>query len=140
MSDIKKLGCCTLCDEEVFEITRRAPRESSFSREPLSVGRPLPGSRRDSLVLTNGSTMDLTFCANCRPTAENLPKIWRKCRASLAREGMNDYRERYTRELDSGTMTQLSLGQQWITGKFQLDLAKTIPLGVLNRQPWREVV
>jgi hypothetical protein len=140
MSDIKKLGCCTLCDEEVFEITRRAPRDGPFSREPIAVGRPLPGSRRDSLVLTNGSTVDLTFCESCKPTAENLPVIWKKCRASLAREGKNDYRERYTKELDSGNMTQLDLCQQWITGKFQLDLAKTIPLGVLSKRAWQEVV
>ena len=140
MSSPKKLGCCSLCDKEVFEVIRRASRDCSFPRMILQVGKPLPEARRATVLLTGGSTMDLTLCGECKLDAESLVEVWARVRAGWAQEGCNSYRKRYTKELNNGTIPDLTLAQQWTTGRNQLDIAKQIPIGVLYEQSWQEVV
>lgn len=72
----KLIGCCTKCDEEVFEIVRRDPE----TRVPVQIGAPLETAMRANFVMADGSRMDLTFCRKCSDglTPEDLPHIWNR--------------------------------------------------------------
>lgn len=61
---LKRNGCCSKCDCEVFEIVTRNPE----TREPLRVGAPLDNAMRAEFIMVNGSIMDLTFCRDCLET------------------------------------------------------------------------
>lgn len=140
MSDPRNLlGCCVLCDKEVFEIFQRARRDAAIGRIPLKIGRPHPEARRVTLVLANGRRMDVSLCGDCEATPQTLPELWRIVRRGLAIEGRNEYRDAYTREAGRGRIHRLKLYQQWLTGAWQLGQVYNVPLGVLYEQPWTEV-
>lgn len=57
----KLTGCCSACDVECFEVLTR-----DAERRPKQTGRPLDHAWRLGLLMVNGSTMDLTFCTDCK--------------------------------------------------------------------------
>ncbi len=124
----KKAGLCSLCDAEVFEVVTFWPDNS-----PRQLGRPLPGARRDTLLMTDGSQATFTFCDECHPTPENLPRLWARARVALSLEGQNGYRE-------SRKIEPLTPRQQMMTGAAQLQIGRQVPLGLLYSQPWHEVL
>jgi len=86
---VKKIGCCTSCGKEVYEITKRFPSDHPYAKEPVSVGKPIDAVTR-TLLLTDGSTMDLTYCSECEV---NFSKDWRTVLNAWAREMTDEYRE-----------------------------------------------
>ena len=88
MSDVKLSGCCTLCDEPVFEVVARWQEGERHAGEPRRLGPPLDHARRITFLLLDGSTNDLTFCASCMEslTPAQYPAIWQKNLRSWQRE------------------------------------------------------
>lgn len=131
---MKILGCCTLCDGPIFEVTEQyGPGSHPLAGKPRRVGMPLDGTKRVTLLLANGNRTDVTLCEECEVTAENLPRIHQRLRESWAYEGTNGKRE------NLGAMP-LDLEQQWVTGRCQLSEVDNVPIGILYQEPWVETI
>ena len=89
MTNVKRPGCCTLCDAEVFEVVRRNPE----TRAPIQVGRPLETAMRVTFLLQSGSQMDLTFCRACtdKLAPHDYAGIWKRVLASWIAESGKDH-------------------------------------------------
>ena len=74
---MKRLGCCTLCDREVFEVVRRYT-EGEVAGWPKQVGAPHAEARRVWLVFADGTIGAATLCGECAVTPETLPQVLRR--------------------------------------------------------------
>lgn len=85
----KKLGCCSKCDKEVFEILKR----DSDTRLPIKVGAPLDNAVRANFQLIDGSSMDLTLCDECANslTAQDHAFLWQRAMLSWVDESGGDH-------------------------------------------------
>ncbi|KKM73967.1 hypothetical protein LCGC14_1405090 [marine sediment metagenome] len=117
--NIKRNGCCTLCDEPVFEI---APSTGA-------VGQPLDNAVRATLILTDGSTVSLTFCDQCE-TETKLTEIWSKCVETMAFQ-CNHLAEIKGRKVSD---QEIEVAQQEV-----IRLMGMVPLGVVGAIAWSEV-
>lgn len=125
---VKRNGCCTLCDEPVFEITDRFPASDPRAGQPRAIGKALEGARRIALVLTDGSTVTLSFCSDCAPGIQDkLGEIWRKCLDTMAfnHENLAAIKGRPL------TPEEVSSSEAVLLG-----LASMVPLGVVTDLPW----
>ena len=88
MSDYKITGCCTCCDDEVFDILSRFGENGLRPGEPERIGRPHDDALRIEFLLNDGTTSYLTFCGACAVmlTPEQYPEIWAKVLRSWERE------------------------------------------------------
>lgn len=128
----KKLGCCSMCDAEVFEARTRYPPDHSLSKEIRQVGKCLDGAKRMTFVLANGSQTDFTFCNSCNPQPRHLPDLWKKTMAAMALQSDPAHRVAIgAGQLNSSQLAEMKRGL--------LKLANTPPLGVLYQQSWSEV-
>ncbi len=125
---MKRLGCCTLCDKEVFEIKERFTG-GDVDGLAKTLGRPYEEARRITLVLIDGKHMALTFCGDCEVMPETLPEIHRKARLAWAFEATNATREQLKGE-------PLDLAGQWRYGAHQILQTNIIPIGVLHEESW----
>lgn len=119
MSRVKLTGCCTKCDKEVYVIKRRYPQDSPLAGEPREVGQPI-NAVKYTLLLLDGSHMDLTFCPTCEP--DDLPFVWKKVIASFAREMMDNYRK----AIGLAPITQRKPYDDWF-----LHIIHNYPIGIL---------
>jgi hypothetical protein len=95
MSDTKKAGCCTLCDNEVYEVRSYFPMESILAGFPRKLGKPLPSARKVSYALRDGSHCDLTCCETCEPAMRDpaqFPALWQKVLRTFLFEERDDVR------------------------------------------------
>ncbi len=123
MADRKLIGCCTVCDEPIFEVASRHT-EGPYKGEIKQLGAPLPGARRLTMVRISGNTSYLSLCAECEVTSENLPTLAKKEVAAMV----------FERNLAKDTMAQAEHREK-VLRLFEFD----IPLGVLGETPWSEV-
>lgn len=123
MIDRKRIGCCTICDEPIFEVIARHT-EGPYMGEIKQMGRPLPGARRLTMVRISGRTNYMSLCGKCRVTSDNLPELAKKEVAAMV----------YERNLAHDTMEQAENREKMLK-LFAWD----IPLGVLGETPWSEV-
>lgn len=86
--EVKHLGCCTSCSKEVYEITRRYPLDHPYAKEPLQTGKSINAVIK-TLLMTDGSSMDLTYCPDCKV---NFSKDYRTVLDAWAREMTDEYR------------------------------------------------
>jgi len=94
MSDVKKTGCCTLCDAEVYEIISYFP-DGPLLGFPRKIGKALPNAYTVDYILTEGSIASLTCCESCRADMINeafFPAIWAKVMRSFMFEEQPDVR------------------------------------------------
>ena len=92
--DVKKTGCCTLCDTEVHEVKTYFP-EGPLYRFPRKIGKPLPSKVSIEYVLSDGSRATLTSCTACESAMldpANFPSIWRKVIRTFMFEEQDDVR------------------------------------------------
>lgn len=126
--NIKRNGCCTLCDEPVFEVIDRFPSSHLRAGHPRSLGAALEGATRVSLLLTDGSSTTLSFCARCAPEiGSRLVEIWRKCLATMAYHH-NNIAEIKERPATNEEIAASEADVVW--------LASLVPLGVIETLPW----
>lgn len=95
MNDVKKAGCCTLCDAEVYEVRSYFPMDSVLAGFPRQIGRPLPTARKISYALRDGSHADLTSCGACEGDMRDparFPAIWQKVLRTFLFEERDDVR------------------------------------------------
>lgn len=95
MSDVKKIGSCTLCDAEVYEI-KTVFSEGPMLGFPRNVGKALPNAYTVNYVLTDGSLASLTCCESCRADMLNeefFPAIWAKVMRSFILEEDDEVRK-----------------------------------------------
>lgn len=129
---MKRLGCCTLCDKEVWDVTARFV-DSELSGRPRSVSQPHESARRVWLLFANGNHGYVTLCDDCQATHETLPEIHAQIRRAWAFEGTNGKREQAGEK-------PLTERQQWIQGAWQLGEVDNIPIGVLCEERWTDVM
>ncbi len=129
----KKLGCCTICDTLIAPVIVTFPSDHPYAGEPRKIGRPFDDSIRLVIILTDGSTIDVTVCKECAVTAEdNLCLIWRKIVAGWARETSDEHRmligaKAYTKKERSDV------------NKWKAKILKHIPIGILCKTNWKDV-
>jgi len=129
---VKKTGCCTMCDKEVFEIVQRYAQDSPIKKEPMKIGKPYPEAVLKVFVLMDGSTMDLTFCDQCDPEPKDFPVIWKKVLKSWARELDPDHRRLL--KLSPLQGEKLKQATIWFESmKFNL------PMGIISSRKWNEL-
>ena len=84
---VKRSGCCTCCDDPVYEV-REMYVEGPLAEHPRRIGPMLEHGTQVTMLLTDGSTADVTMCLTCaqalRPAM--YPALWRACveRAALS--------------------------------------------------------
>lgn len=83
---MKLVGCCTLCDTEVFEVLKRFT-DGPMKGEAKQLGRPLLNAEKVTMVLLgSGHHATVTVCNKCEVTPDNLPFLWRKVMMATRRE------------------------------------------------------
>ena len=86
----KKTGCCTLCGQEMYEVSRRWPQGHPYASEARQVGRPKMPIIRQHFVQTNGKIAVFSFCDACfEHVHEKIVEIWAKALAAF------DYERRH---------------------------------------------
>lgn len=94
MNDVKRAGCCTRCDTEVFEVKTRF-LEGPLAGFPRQLGKHSEQAYRIDYALTDGSICTLTACEACREWMSdpaNLPAIWQKVLRTFVFEERADVR------------------------------------------------
>jgi hypothetical protein len=92
---VKRAGCCTLCDVEVYEVKTRWTIPA-LAGEPRQIGQPTVNAVRATYALSDGSKMALTFCRACMLTAMEpvaFPEIWKIVLKAFERELSPEYLE-----------------------------------------------
>jgi hypothetical protein len=123
MADIKKLACCTICDEPIFEITQRWV-EGPYKGEVKQVGQPLPGARRVTIVRISGNQSYWSLCSECEIEPAMMAQLNKKEVRAMVKE----------RSIAQHTAEQSEQNEKMLK-LFEFD----IPLGVLGETPWSEV-
>ena len=136
---VKIPGCCSVCDEPIFEIKRRIPRDHPLAGLPVELGGPLRGAKRHWLMMADGTFTNFSTCADCEITSHNICEVWAKARELMAREGSNAYREVFSRNSSWGFMSPHTPKQEMKMGHQQLAYGRNIIFGVLTTQDWSEV-
>lgn len=119
----KRIGCCTFCDKEIFEVVSRYS-EGPFKGEIREVGLPLPGARRVMIVRASGNTTPWSYCGTCEILPDDMPYLNTKEIGAMVKE----------RSVAHDTMAQ-SEARAKMLRLFEWD----IPIGVLGEMPWTEV-
>ena len=90
----KKLGCCSVCDAEIYEIKLRYT-QPPLERVPRQLGKPLDKAWKVEFVLQDGSTMSLSFCEDCKNKLNEtqFPSLWNRVLESWIFEMRNDVRK-----------------------------------------------
>ena len=86
---MKKIGCCTSCGKEVYEILKRFPSDHPYAKEPKEVGNSINAVTK-TLILSNNSEMTLTYCPDCEVDFE---KDWQTVLDGWEREMSDEYRK-----------------------------------------------
>ena len=83
----KKTGCCTLCNQEIYEVSRRWPQGHPYAGEIRQLGRPKMAVIRQYFVQTNGKIAVISFCEDCAKDADDgVVEIWAKALAAFGYE------------------------------------------------------
>ncbi len=123
MAEIKKLACCTICDEPIFEITQRHT-EGPYKGEAKRVGAPVPGARRVTIVRISGNQSYCSLCKDCQLEPSMMVELGKKEVRAMVKE----------RSIAKDTPAQATQREKMLK-IFEFD----IPLGVLGEVPWSEV-
>lgn len=91
---VKRLGSCSICDKEIYEITLRYTTPP-LERIPRKLGKPTNDAWKVEFVLRDGSTMSLSFCEDCKKklTEAQYPALWKKVMESWIFEMRDDVRK-----------------------------------------------
>ena len=123
VAEIKKLACCMVCDEPIFEVTARHT-EGPLVGEVRQVGASLPGSRRVYIVRISGSHSYWSVCATCEILPEEMARLSKKELRAMVRE----------KQVANHNAVQVEANQRMLRL-----LEYDIPLGKLGEKPWSEV-
>lgn len=84
---MKKLGCCTLCGAEVYEVKEYLDRpDSPRHGHPCRLGPMLEHGTQIVFQMSDGSEGAVAFCVTCagRLTPGDYPAVWHLIRESNA--------------------------------------------------------
>lgn len=127
----KIAGQCTLCDDPCFAVETTHPEGHPYAGQPNRLGAVTPDAMRLTFALTDGSSVDLTFCEGCSEKAnDNLPEIWQRCLAAQAYEIDN---------IENITKAKRTATELYQVRALNMKLAHIIPLGVLYSRRWTEI-
>lgn len=129
----KLLGHCSICDAQVAEFTHQYPQSHPYAGEPTRLGEFHDDALRATLVLTNGSMMDVTICTECEPLLEtSILKIWDQVVAGWKLEISDEHRVLIN--LKPYTESQREDVNLW----FKTACGEP-PMGVLCVRPWKDI-
>lgn len=74
---MKWYGLCSLCDVEVFEIEQYHTK-GDLTGMPCRPGKPKKNAWRTTYRLSDGTTCDLTLCAEHAQSVD-FAQLWRRC-------------------------------------------------------------
>ncbi len=135
MSEVrrKRLGLCSICDCRIADFSATYPQGHFCAGEPSKADRPHDAAVRVTLILSSGSTMDITVCGPCDRFVETgLAVLWKRILLGFKYESSNEFREGM--RLKAYTAEQRITVNSWLR-----EMTRIIPLGVLYRRNWKDV-
>lgn len=133
--EIKKklIGCCSVCDKEVFKILEVYPQEHPYAGEPRRAGRPLEDAVRATILLTDGKKLDITLCEACYEVSElHISLIWKRLLYSWAQEVTPE-------NLQALGKPQLNKRQREQVDKWLVEMQSQAILGIVYAERWTEI-
>lgn len=121
---MKTPGCCSCCGRDCFEVIEFFPPGHPLDGRARRLGPPLECAERVTLLLTDGTTADVTVCADCQDI--DLAHLWRECLGAFRFE--EDNRQALGVHPNPGVITFLN------------HVMQQVPVGVLGRRGWPEVL
>jgi hypothetical protein len=105
----KIAGCCSLCDEPVYEVKQRWDAGEKRAGEPKVLGPANPDATRIEFLLFNGRRTSMTFCGQCAEslTFEQYTPLWQKNLNGYMRE-QNGSPEKFKDEFANGLLCELA--------------------------------
>ena len=130
---MKRVACCSCCDEELFDVWEYWPENHAvFPGHPRKTRTPRDNALRLTVILVNGSMMNLTVCEHCLPELHlSIPALWQGIKAQTRRVrqghkalGQESFSEEKNVEADG----------------YNLKFNDNVPLGVLCWQRWKDIL
>lgn len=127
---IKQPGLCTLCATPCFEVRLRYDDKFRHLNGRIrALGKPLPNAWKVTLLLLDGSRMDLTVCETCVNGVESkVPELWGNVLESYREELSDPYRQ------DVG----LNLFPEDRKLEEMVSIAKRPPVGIFYIKRWSD--
>ncbi len=130
----KLLGHCPICNTLIADIKSQYPQGHPYAGEPRQLERFHDGTLRATLVLTNGSLMDITICAACEPVlTDKFVFLWKRVVEGWKLEISDKHRQLLGSK-------PYSIDQRTQVDKWFVDACKEPPVGVLCIKPWKDIV
>lgn len=109
MSPHKIGGCCSLCDDPVFEVMQLWDVGEKRAGEPKRLGPPNEDTTRIEFQLFNGNRTSMTFCGSCAEslTPEQYTLLWNKNLNGYLRE-QDGNPEKFKDEFANGLLCELA--------------------------------
>lgn len=144
----KDVGCCSSCDQEVFNIRSRWPdvRGHPFRGRPKDVGLPLQGALRLDFRLSNGTICSFTTCTECErwllEHEEVWPQLWRKAIREMEyqmQEGVREVLLSGKLGVDPST-EELTETAKTLRAKIIANLRRTQIMEYIKTDRWEDLV
>ena len=135
MSSRKLVGCCTNCDEPLFEVVTQWTAPHPREGEPRRIDWQKlvdPDAVRVGFMMSDGSTCDMSFFAKCEQFADTgLARWWAK--NVVAQE----FDERHRAILGA---PRIDVHRAAAHRRSLLKTANMVPLGVLYSVRWKDLL
>lgn len=131
---MKRLSACTMCDKDLWESISRWHEGHPLAGQVQIRGKVKAEAVRVTMALLDGSTTDITFCAECAHIVhEHLPMLW------------NKISERHVMSIDKEFRSAVGYpehtpDQQRKAVEEAIQFVHNRPLGVVAIQKWSEVM
>lgn len=132
---INMVGHCTLCGEEIAKIVRefRGTGHPEVDGTPSAIGRFYPETRLVTLLLTDGSRMDISTCTPCSTLSSGrLKTVWQRICYSQGKILEPEW-------VRAKCITPPSDDQRYWIRKSLCKFVTNPPLGILAVQRWGDL-
>lgn len=127
----KQVGLCSVCDQAILAVEQKWT-DGSRKGEPRIFGDFLPGAKRATVALLDGTQAGFSLCAGCKLSSENLLWVWKRVLMATRLESSPEWRK--AREMKSYTPAQLEAVLKGLA-RFM----RNVPIGVICTQIYTEM-
>ena len=130
---LKEPGFCTCCDELVFDVLSKFPRDHVRYGEIAKLGKPDMDANRVTFLTVSGAQQSITLCGKCNVDDESIVDIFKKiCRTNVRDSDPHYRRKMNARKLDADGEDRMK--------QSMIAYLDDPPIGVVSVMTWREVL
>jgi len=89
---LNRIGRCTLCEKQIYDIKTVYPVGHPYAGEGRSIGKAMPDARVVTMILMDGAQCKITMCCGCLEESFSWAWVWRKLLRTWQLEGTDRYR------------------------------------------------